>query len=372
VPNRGLTIGIDARAAAEVPAGRGRFVRELLLALRARPEPHRYRLYVRTRWTAPLDERFTQVEIELPDPLWHVAAARRAEGCDVFLSTNSYLTAWLLRPPCAVFVHDLIAFRPDARPQRRAALIERATIRPAVRRAARLICNSRATERDLVERLPRASGRTAVVPLAAGDRFADPPDVSQIRAATRRCGVEGGFVLAAGTLEPRKNLVRLIEAHGRLPERLAAAYPLLVVGPTGWDQAEIAAAAADREEFVRLAGFVSEEELAALYAGCTVFCYPSLYEGFGLPVLEAMQAGAPTITSNVSSLPEVGGDAVAYVEPRDVDSIRSALERLLTAPEERNELAERGRARARAFSWDRTAAGILEQLELARAGGTRP
>ena len=209
------------------------------------------------------------------------------------------------------------------------------------------------------------------MPLAAGDRFADPPDASQIRVAARQRGVEGGFVLAAGTLEPRKNLVRLIEAHGRLPEGLAAAYPLLVVGPTGWDQEEIAAAA-DREGSVLLAGFVSEEELAALYAGCTVFCYPSLYEGFGLPVLEAMQAGAPTITSNVSSLPEVGGDAVAYVEPRDVDSIRSALERLLTAPEERNELAERGRARARAFSWDRTAAGILEQLELARAGGTRP
>ncbi len=367
----GLTIGIDARAAAEVPAGRGRFVRELLLALAARSDPHRYRLYLRERWEAPLDERFAQIEIALPDPLWHGAAARRASECDVFLSTNSYLTAWLLRVPCAVVVYDLIAFRPDARPQRRAALIERATIRPAVRRAARLICISHATEVDLLEMLPGASGKTAVVPLAAGDRFGAAPDPADIAAAVRRHGVEGGFVLATGTLEPRKNLVRLIEAHTRLPAELADAYPLLVVGPAGWEQDEIARAAAGREGTVVLTGFVPEEELAALYASCTVFCYPSLYEGFGLPLLEAMQAGAPTITSTVSSLPEVAGDAAVYVDPLDEDAIRDALERLLTAPAERAELADRGRSRAREFSWGRTATGILEQLELAQAASTR-
>jgi glycosyltransferase involved in cell wall biosynthesis len=366
-----LTIGIDARAAAEVPAGRGRFVRELLLALAARDDPHRYRLYVRRRWEAPLDERFAQVEIGLPDPLWHVAAARRGGGCDVFLSTNSYLTAWLLRPPCAVFVHDLIAFRPDALPQRRAALIERATIRPAVRRAARLVCNSEATERDLVEMLPGARGRTAVVPLAAGGRFASAPPRSVVEAVARRHGVDGGFVLATGTLEPRKNLVRLIDAHARLPAELAHAYPLLVVGPAGWEQGEIAKAAAGRERTVMFPGFVPDEELGALYAACTVFCYPSLYEGFGLPVLEAMLAGAPTVTSNVSSLPEVGGEAAVYVDPLDESSIRDALERLLTAPAERAARAERGRQQARAFSWERTAAGILEQLELAQAASTR-
>jgi glycosyltransferase involved in cell wall biosynthesis len=364
-----VTIGIDARAAAEEPAGRGRFVRELLAGLAARDDPYRYRLYVRKRWDGPLDERFVQTEIPLPDPLWHVAAAVRGRSCDAFVSTNSYLTVWFLRVPSAVVVHDLIVFRPDTRPQRRAALIERATIRPAIRRADRLVCYSRATERDLVEMLPAAAGRTAVVPLAAGDRFGAEPSEDEIARAAHRHGVEGGFVLATGTVEPRKNLVRLIEAHARLPEELARGHPLLVVGPAGWEQDEIAAAAARRRDSVVFAGFVPDEELAALYAGCTAFCYPSLYEGFGLPVLEAMRAGAPVITSDVSSMPEVAADAALYVDPLDVGSIAAALERLLRSDELRGELSARGRERAASFSWERTArewAGLLGELAQSR------
>jgi glycosyltransferase involved in cell wall biosynthesis len=123
--------------------------------------------------------------------------------------------------------------------------------------------------------------------------------------------------------------------------------------------------AAGRDEHVRLTGFVPDDQLAALYAGCSVFCYPSLYEGFGLPVLEAMAAGAPVVTSDVSSLPEVGGDAVAYVDPRSDAAIGAALERLLRSPGERRELAERGRERAGGFSWASTARALLAELERA-------
>jgi glycosyltransferase involved in cell wall biosynthesis len=119
---------------------------------------------------------------------------------------------------------------------------------------------------------------------------------------------------------------------------------------------------------VRLAGYVPDADLAALYAGCSAFCYPSLYEGFGLPVLEAMAAGAPVVTSDISSLPEVGGDAVAYVSPEDERSIETTLERLLRSPEERAELSRRGRARAAQYSWERTARLMLEELERAGQG----
>ena len=120
---------------------------------------------------------------------------------------------------------------------------------------------------------------------------------------------------------------------------------------------------ASRRDDVRVLGQVSDEDLTALYQACTVFCYPSLYEGFGLPLLEAMTAGAACVTSSVSSLPEVGGDAVLYVDPQSVDEIRAAIERLLGSEDERRLLGERARQRAGEFSWDRTAAETLAALE---------
>jgi alpha-1,3-rhamnosyl/mannosyltransferase len=369
-----VIVGIDARAAAEVPAGRGRVVRELLPALDALDTPHTFQLFCRRPWEeGDLGPRFRWVTVPLPDPLWHAAAAVRASrSCDVFFSTNSYLTAWGLLIPSAVLVHDLIAFLPAARAQSRAARIERATAGLAVRRAARLVCNSRSTEIDLVRFFPRAAEKTAVVPFAANDRFHDPPAGAELAAVTRRHGVEpGGYVLASGTLEPRKNLVRLIRAHARLPDELRRGHPLLIVGPRGWEEEELMRVAAGAPE-VKLAGYVPDADLAGLYAGCSVFCYPSLYEGFGLPVLEAMAAGAPVVTSLVSSLPEVGGEAVVYVSPQREDSIAAALERLLASPEERAELSERGRARAAEYSWERTARQVCNELELARTRRAGP
>jgi glycosyltransferase involved in cell wall biosynthesis len=272
--------------------------------------------------------------------------------------------------PCAVLVHDLIVFMPDSRPQRSAAWIERATIRPAIRRARRLVCNSRSTEADLVRLFPRAAGRTAVIPFAADRSFHEPGAPDRLASVARRHGVEPGrYVMATGTLEPRKNLTRLIRAHAALPTELRRDHPLLIAGPRGWEEREILSAVAGGDG-VRLAGYVPDEDLAALYAACAVFCYPSLYEGFGLPVLEAMAAGAPVVTSQVSSLPEVGGDAVVYVDPEDEAAIGAALQRLLASPAERAELAERGRHRAAEFSWERTTRAVLGELE--RAAEPRP
>lgn len=363
-----MVIGMDARAATEEPAGGGRVVRELLSAFDAVDDRHRFRLYCRQPWVdGPTGGRFRWSPIGLRDPAWHAAAAARASAsCDVYLSTNSYLTAWLLTIPSVVLVYDLVSFMPDASPQARAARIELATLGLAVRRATRLVCISQSTERDLLKHFPRAAGKTSVIPLAADPRFGAPASPDEIGAVTRRYGVEpGGYVLAAGTLEPRKNLLRLIAAHAALPEELRAAHPLVIVGPRGWEEEGILAAAGERRADVRLAGFVPDSDLARLYAGCSLFCFPSLYEGFGLPVLEAMTAGAPVMASEVSSLPEVGGDAIAYVHPRDERAITAGLERLLRSPDERAALAQRARVRATGFSWERCAQQMLGELELA-------
>jgi glycosyltransferase involved in cell wall biosynthesis len=345
------TIALDARAASEEPAGRGRVLRELLQAMNRKQDSNRYLLYARSRWSEQLDGRFEWRIRRLPDPIWHLWAAldgsRRAEA---FLSTNSYLTAWFTWVPTALVVYDTIAWDAPESAQRRAQRIERATARLGLRRAKVAICISEATRRDLVARFPSAAPKSTVVPLAAADRFRELPERER-----------SDFVLCVGTLEPRKNLVRAIQAHGELPPELRRLHPLVIAGATGWEQDEILSRAAEAGALIKTD--VTDAELAELYATCAVFLFPSLYEGFGLPLLEAMAAGAACVTSLVTSLPEVGRDAVRYVDPTKVDEIRDALADLLANPAARAALGRQARERAAAFSWDRTAAEIVGQLE---------
>ncbi|MGI8632898.1 MAG: glycosyltransferase family 4 protein [Solirubrobacterales bacterium] len=357
-----MNFGIDARAAAEVPAGRGRYVRELLRHLATLPGDDTWELFARTPWEEPsLDGRFRWRLIDLPDPAWHLAAGLRAGACEAFLSTNSYLTAWVCRCPCAVVVHDLVTFYPEHKPQRRAAWIERVTIDWGVRRAASLIAVSEATRNDLVGRHPEAGSKAVVIPHAAGGRFrADPgPDDAEL---LRALGVEEPFVLSTGTLEPRKNLVRLIEAFAGLTAGDRTGHELVLAGPTGWEVQQIVKRVTSHRDVVRTVGHVSEDELEALYRRAAVFAYPSLYEGFGLPVLEAMQSGTPVLTSNRSSLPEVAGDAAVYVDPLSSEEIRSALQGLLVDKGRRKELSRLGVDRARLFDWRSTARATRDLL----------
>jgi glycosyltransferase involved in cell wall biosynthesis len=152
-----------------------------------------------------------------------------------------------------------------------------------------------------------------------------------------------------------------MEAFASLRADLRESHVLAVAGPRGWEFESILERAG-QDSAVVLLGHVSDEELAALYQQCRVFCYPSLYEGFGLPVLEAMSAGAAVITSDVSSLPEVAGDAALYADPYDRRAIRNAITRLLDSPGEREVLQRRARERAAKFSWDRTAERALAHL----------
>jgi glycosyltransferase involved in cell wall biosynthesis len=351
-----MRVGVDARPAAEVPGGRGSYVRELLRALAALDSEHEFVLFARRRWE-DLGEGFSWRLLHGREPLWNLRAARAASAsaCDVYLTTDSFPTAWFLRVPSVLMLHDLIAFDRARMPNRRDALIQRATLPLALRRAAAVVCSSAATARDLAERFPRAAA-AQVVPLAAGERFV--PDGP---------GREGPYVLAVGTLEPRKNLPRLIAAYAGLPEEVRAGRPLLLAGAVGWDEEETLAAVAAHDGLVRRLGYVPEAELPALYRGADVVCYLSLYEGFGLPVLEAMSCGAAVLTSDRSALPEVGGDAVRYADPTDVESIRSGLAGLLADPPARAELGRRGAERAREFSWERTARETLAVLERAAA-----
>jgi glycosyltransferase involved in cell wall biosynthesis len=343
-------------------------VRELLQALATgSDEGHRYVLYARQEWEhGELDERFQWRLIDAKDPWWHMRTARRASReCDVFLSSNSYLTSWFLRIPSVPIVYDMVAFEPGMQPNRRSQVIERLTLGAAVRRSAALLSISGSTADALARRFPQATARTVVAPLGVTSA-----PVTELTTAETDALPPPGFVLAVGTLEPRKNLPRLVAAYDSLELEVQQSHPLVVVGALGWETGETLDALHSLGDRCTMLGYVSDAALAELYRRCSVFCYPSLGEGFGLPVLEAMATGAAVLTSNLSSLPEVGGEAVEYVDPTDVASIASGLARLLADEDRRAELRQSGRVRAQEFSWERFAQVTRETLERAADGAT--
>jgi glycosyltransferase involved in cell wall biosynthesis len=177
------------------------------------------------------------------------------------------------------------------------------------------------------------------------------------------------YILHVGTLQPRKNLIRLIEAMQaiRHAQRQVGIRNLTLVlaGQPGWLSAPVLAKAREHSDVVRLLGYVPDEDLAGLYSGARAFVFPSLYEGFGFPVLEAMACGTPVICSDTSSLPELVGEAALLVDPTDTSALASAVARVLSEDNLRAALVEKGFVQARKFSWDRTARETLEVLERA-------
>jgi glycosyltransferase involved in cell wall biosynthesis len=358
-----MTIALDARVAAEVPAGRGRYVRELIRNLVPLLGEHRLECYARERWEElPDSGQVSWRTLPGSDLGWAWAAGRAMRGnCDVALATSSYLLCAPAGAPVHSMVWDLAPFHRELHSSR-GSVFERATLPLAVRRCASLIAISAATRDELLVRYPKAAGRTAIAHPAAGPQFTAVRTDGDEQALARQ-DVTRPYVLATGTLEPRKNLPRLIEAFTSLPDGVRAGRQLVLAGAPGWETAETFAHVARHARMVKTLGYVPEEDLPALYRGADVFCYPSLYEGFGIPVLEAMCCGTAVLTSGRSSMPEVAGDAARYVDPEDTADIARGLSELLSDPALRETLMARGLQRARQFTWEGTARVVLAALE---------
>lgn len=239
--------------------------------------------------------------------------------------------------------------------------------------ADRIITISEATKRDIVALLGFDRARVDVTPLARAHVSISASDATEAAVRSRYGLGAAPFILSVGTLEPRKNHARLVHAFEQLPERFGDVQ-LVLAGGRGWKTAEIDRAIrySRASPRIRTIGFVDEAELDGLYRAATVFAYPSLYEGFGLPLLEAMHAGIPVLTSGVSSLPEVAGDAAVFVDPYSVESIRDGLAMLLADSGLRSKLAALGLERERSFTWERTArltlASYQRAISSSRAG----
>lgn len=252
--------------------------------------------------------------------------------------------------PTVVTIHDLSVLHAprDFRPWFRN--YARVVIPRLVRRGARVITVSEATRRDVLEHFGLPEERVVAVPNGVA--------ISEAEETPLPYHLPPRFVLTVGTLQPRKNFLRLFKAIRLLAERPAARDIVLVhAGGYGWLADDVVRAAQNPEmrARVRLLGYVAEEHLAGLYRRARLLAYPSLFEGFGLPVLEAMASGCPVVTSDRSSLPEVAGDAAVLVDPESVEAIAEGIRRIWEDDALARELAVRGLARARLFSWERTA-----------------
>jgi len=259
--------------------------------------------------------------------------------------------------PTVVTVHDLAFLTQPAAfvPAKRRYLT--AMTRLSTRRARHIIAVSAHTAADLTRYFGVPATKITVIPNAADPAFRPPTDAADIAAFRAREGLPELFILTVGTLEPRKNLRRLVDAFAQVAPDLPGV-SLVIIGAAGWRTSDLAphVESLGLGERIRFAGYVENTALPQWYGAATVFCYPSLYEGFGLPPLEAMSCGTAVITSNTSSLPEVVGDAAVTVNPTDTGALAAALRDLLTDDAHRAALAAAGLVQAKQFNWARTAA----------------
>jgi glycosyltransferase involved in cell wall biosynthesis len=233
-----------------------------------------------------------------------------------------------------------------------------------VRHAAAIIADSSATRTDIIARLKVDPSRIHVIPLGVSAHFSARDTGEARRRIGEALSIDAPYILALGTLEPRKNLTTVLNAYARL----GSDAPILVLaGARGWKDSPVfeQVKRAGLSARVVFSGFVSDGLLPDLYAGARAFVYPSLYEGFGLPVLEAMACGVPVITSKTSSLPEVAGDAALLIDPTDVDELADAMQRVLSDASLSDELRKRGLRRASHFTWERTARETLDVYRIA-------
>jgi glycosyltransferase involved in cell wall biosynthesis len=306
---------------------------------------------------------------EYPDPRVHsvllpafprwswtpIAFPRDLGRRSVQLAHVQYLVPPMAPCPVVTTIHD-VAFRrfPRLFPLKHRLLLN-GLIPFAVHHSAAVITGSEATRRDLLELFDADPERVIVTPYAADPIYRPMPRAEAHAAVRRRLGAPVPYLLSVGVLQPRKNLPRLVRAYNRIANRVP--HRLVLVGKEGWAPEDLKKAVSETPvgKEVLFTGYVADADLPALYAGADLFVYPSLYEGFGLPVLEAMACGAPVVTSNVSSLPEVAGDAGIIIDPENTPALADTLLELLGDEPRRRDLARRGLERAAAFNWDRTA-----------------
>ena len=376
-PQAILRIAIDAHSVGTGLGGNESYATNLIEGLAEIDSVNSYTLYVTRREAL---ERFSNrwpnfsVRTTLPhSPLIRIpltlSAELRRNPVDVL---HVQFTAPPFSPcPVVVSIHDLSFEHLPQTFKWRSRKQLRITVRRSARQAAQVIALSEHARSDIISTYSINPANVSVIPLAAPAHFRPTRDEVELQRVRQTYGIEGDYILSVGAIQPRKNLSRLVAAYSRLRwARPEGKLPQLVlVGKCAWLYDETLRTIKELEisNSVILTGYVPEADLPALYSGALCFVYPSYFEGFGLPPLEAMKCGAPVIVGDKTSLPEVVGDAGILVDPFDIDELAAAIQKLIADSELRMQLRVKGLERAKLFDWQETARQTLAVYE--RAAG---
>ena len=368
-----MRIAIDAHSVGARLGGNETYAINLIESLAEIDQDNQYTLYV-TKQQA-LDrfaDRWPNFAVRLTRPHTPLVRipltlSRELRRHPVDLLHVQYTAPPFAPCPIVTTIHDLAFEHLPETFNRRSWMQLRLTVRNTARRAAQIITVSEYSRQDIIKTYGIRPELITVTPEAASEDFRRVNDGNEVRLMRETYGIERDYILSLSSIQPRKNLVRLIEAYsllrqshpeGKLPQ-------LVLAGKRGWLDNEIMRAA-QRDELsadIRFTGYVADEHLNALYSGAVCFVYPSYFEGFGLPILEAMKCGTPVVAGNRTSIPEVSGEAALLFDPFDLHSLVEALKQILNDSEYRATLSAKGLKRANEFSWQRAARLTLAVYE---------
>jgi glycosyltransferase involved in cell wall biosynthesis len=365
-----VRIGIDARKLHDF--GIGTYIRNLLTHLSRLDHDTEYVIFARPNDAAALDAlgpnfravAETSGNYSLTEQL-KIPLALRRERVTLFHAPH-YVLPPLVTCRSVVTIHDCIHLMfPQYLPNRMALSYARASIATAARRADRIITVSDSSKHDILRFVNVDPSKIEVIHNAFDERFAVKPPEAQVARVRERYQLQDEFVLYAGNVKPHKNLERLIDAFHLVRMRGLDHLKLVLIGDeiSRYTSLRRAVHRHQLHKYVRFLGYLPEDTLTVMYRLASVFVFPSLYEGFGLPPLEAMASGTPVVTSNVSSLPEVAGDAAILVNPYEPESIADGIFRVLTDGPTRDDLRRRGLERSRQFSWESSVRRVREIYE---------
>lgn len=319
-----------------------------------------------------VDQYFVRPPQYIPRILWdqlffpHWVVPR--QGCkikpDLIHYTNNIASFWN-RVPFVVTIHDMTPFMIPESYYSTHGAYQRLYFQFAAKKSTKIITVSENSKNDICKILGVSEKKVVVAPLASGLRGDGQNVASDFERIQKKFSLNCPFILYVGAIHPRKNVGRIIEAFAKLKAEKSIEHKLIIAGAERWQtkSLHIEAALHNLENQMIFTGALDDRSLIALYSNCDVFVWPSLYEGFGLPVIEAMECGAPVVTSNTSSLPEVAGSAALLVDPTSVEEIAAAVFAVLDNPTFSSQLRKKGKGRAATYSWSRTADIIASTYE---------